>query len=294
MHIKQSETRDSNRFIVYRGQGIMPDEIEKIQTSQGGLLSFNSFLSTTLDEKVSLHFAEQAYKNPNVIAVLFHMEINPKISSVPFAFIDKQSAFKYESEILFSMHTVFRIMGAQKLKERFWQVNLASTSDNDEQLKMLTDYFRKEIEGSTAWERLGHLMLKMGEFSQAEELYAPQLDATDEKNGRNHAHLNNQLGYIYSQKDDYKTALSYYEKTLKVELEFLPPDDSSLAVTYNNIATVQNLMGYYSSALSSYEKALEIEDKSLPPDHSTLATTYSNIGLVHKTLADFKSALSFY
>ncbi|CAF3925960.1 unnamed protein product, partial [Rotaria sp. Silwood2] len=294
MHTQQSETRDNNKFIVYRGQGMTPEEIEKIQTSQGGLLSFNSFLSTTLDEKVSLHFAEKAYTNPHVIAVLFHMEINPKISSLPFAFIDKQSTYKYESEILFSMHTVFRIMGSQKLKERFWQVNLALTSDNDEQLKNLTDYMRKELGEGTSLNKLGHLMLKMGEFNQAEEIYAPQLDSTDEKNWRKHAHLNNQLGYIYSQKGDYKAALSCYEKTLKTELDFLPPDDSSLGVTYNNIASVQNSMGNYSLALSSYKKALEIEEKSLPPDHPTLATTCSNIGLAHKTLADFVNALSFY
>ncbi|CAF4838418.1 unnamed protein product, partial [Rotaria sp. Silwood2] len=55
MHNEQSKTRDHNKFIVYRGQGMTPGEIEKIQASQGGLLSFNHFLSTTLDEKVSFH-----------------------------------------------------------------------------------------------------------------------------------------------------------------------------------------------------------------------------------------------
>ncbi|CAF3038924.1 unnamed protein product [Rotaria sp. Silwood2] len=294
MHNEQSKTRDHNKFIVYRGQGMTPGEIEKIQASQGGLLSFNNFLSTTLDEKVSFHFAEKAYKNPNVIAVLFHMEINPKISSVQFAFIDKQSTYKYESEILFSMHTVFRIMGSQKLEDRFWQVNLALTSDNDEQLRNIADYMRKELGKGTSLDKLGHLMLKMGELSQAEEIYAPQLDSTDEKNWRRHSHLNHQLGCVYSEKGDYKTAILYYEKALKGELDFLPSDDPSLAPTYNNIAGVHESLGDYGSALSSYQKALEIEEKSLPPDHPTLATTYSNIGLMHKTLADFASALSFY
>ena len=83
----------------------------------------------------------------------------------------------------------------------------------------------------------------MGEFNQAEEIYAPQLDSTDENNWRRHAHLNHQLGYVFSEKGDYKTALLYYEKTLKNELDFLPPDDPSLGTTYNNIAGVYILIG---------------------------------------------------
>ena len=40
-------------------------------------------------------------------------------------------------------------MGAQKRQERFWQVNLALTSANDEQLKILADYMRKELGNGT-------------------------------------------------------------------------------------------------------------------------------------------------
>ncbi|CAF4300576.1 unnamed protein product, partial [Rotaria sordida] len=129
-------------------------------------------------------------------------------------------------------------MGSQKLQERFWQVNLVLTSDNDEQLKNIADYMRNELGQGTPMDKLGHLMLKMGEFNQAEEIYAPQLDSTDENNWRRHSHLNHQLGYVNSEKGDYKTALLFYEKALKSELDFLPSDDPSLATTYNNIAGV--------------------------------------------------------
>ncbi|CAF4487526.1 unnamed protein product, partial [Rotaria sp. Silwood2] len=157
------------------------------------------------------------------------------------------------------MHCVFRIMGSQKLEDRFWQVNLALTSDNDEQLRNIADYMRKELGKGTSLDKLGHIMLKMGELSQAEEIYAPQLDSTDGENWRKHSHLNHQLGYVYSEKGDYKTAILYYEKALKSELDFLPSDDPSLASTYNNIAGVHESWGHYRYALSSYQKALEIQ-----------------------------------
>jgi tetratricopeptide (TPR) repeat protein len=294
IHTEQSKTRDQDKFVVYRGQGMTPDEIEKIQANKGGLLSFNNFLSTTLDGKLSLHFAQKAHNNPNVVAILFQMEIDPKIPSVPFASVDKNSTYKYESEILFSMHTVFRIMGVQKLEERFWQVNLVLTNYNDPQLKNLVDYMRNELGEGTPLDKLGHLMLKMGEFNQAEEIYVSQLDSTDEPNWRKHFYLNHQLGYVYSEKGDYKTALSYYEKALKNELDFLPPDDPSLATTYNNIAGVHESLGDYESALSSYQKVLKIQQKTLPSTHPDFGTTYSNIGRLHQKMGDYPISLTFY
>ncbi|CAF4198702.1 unnamed protein product, partial [Adineta steineri] len=211
LHSAQSKTRDGDKFTVYRGQGMAPEELEKIKDSEGGLLSFNNFLSTTYNEEIAKDFAKKIHTNSKVVAIIFQMEINPKKSSVPFAFIDKESTYKYESENLFSMHTVFRIMGTRKLADRFWQVNLALTSDNDPQLKLLSDYMRKELGEGNSLSKLGHLMLKMGEFDQAHDIYGSQLDSSDKQNWRRHSYLNHQLGWVFSQKGEYKTALSYYE-----------------------------------------------------------------------------------
>ncbi|CAF0917022.1 unnamed protein product [Adineta steineri] len=294
LHSAQSKTRDGDKFTVYRGQGMAPEELEKIKDSEGGLLSFNNFLSTTYNEEIAKDFAKKIHTNSKVVAIIFQMEINPKKSSVPFAFIDKESTYKYESENLFSMHTVFRIMGTRKLADRFWQVNLALTSDNDPQLKLLSDYMRKELGEGNSLSKLGHLMLKMGEFDQAHDIYGSQLDSTDKQNWRRHSYLNHQLGWVFSQKGEYKAALSYYEKALNGELNFVQPDDPLLAPTYHNIAGVHQSLGDYTAALASYQKALAIEEKSLPCDDPLLATTYTSIGLVHRKLAKYDKALSLY
>lgn len=165
MHAVQS--RERKKFTVYRGQGMISEELEKVKTSVGGLLSFNSFLSASIDAKTSMKFAKIAVAQANLVQIIFQMEIDPKNSSVPFAVL-KQSAFEDESEILFSMHTVFRIMNVQELANGYFQVDLTLTTDNDAQLQMLTDFFRDEIGGGTPLDQLGHLMLKMGDYSQAE------------------------------------------------------------------------------------------------------------------------------
>ncbi len=48
-------------------------------------------------------------------------------------------------------------------------------SDDDKQLRELTEFIRKEAEGSTGWPRLGNLLLAIGHFHKAEELYTTLL-----------------------------------------------------------------------------------------------------------------------
>jgi hypothetical protein len=72
-------------------------------------MSFNNFLSTSKTQEVSLGFVKGALWKTDTVGILFQMSIDPSVSSTPFASIKEVSFFKKEEEILFSMHTVFRI-----------------------------------------------------------------------------------------------------------------------------------------------------------------------------------------
>ncbi|CAF4721515.1 unnamed protein product, partial [Rotaria sp. Silwood2] len=74
-------------------------------------------------------------------------------------------------EILFPMHTVFRIGKIKKIKDRLWQVNLTLTSDNDQQLKPLTNHIRKENKKKNGWYRMTGLMITMNKFNKALEIF---------------------------------------------------------------------------------------------------------------------------
>ncbi|CAF1567172.1 unnamed protein product [Rotaria sp. Silwood1] len=56
-------------FIVYRGQSMTPEQFEKLKKSKGELMSFNSFLSTSIDENVGLEFAEKALSSDPSAAI---------------------------------------------------------------------------------------------------------------------------------------------------------------------------------------------------------------------------------
>ncbi|CAF1483075.1 unnamed protein product, partial [Adineta steineri] len=102
-------------FTVYRGQGLSTDDFEKMSKLKGGLISFNNFLSTSKNCNISLGFAQDATIHRDQVGALFIMKINPAQSTTPFASIAGISDFQGEEEVLFSMHSVFRIQDIKQM-----------------------------------------------------------------------------------------------------------------------------------------------------------------------------------
>ncbi|CAF1447258.1 unnamed protein product [Adineta steineri] len=294
LYQQQVNDYHGENFLVYRGQGLIKSEFEKLQKAEGGLMSFNNFLSTSKDKEVSVQFAECASTKSDTIGILFIMSVDPCIKSVPFASIKKFSVNKDEDEILFSMHTVFRVGAIKPMDNdnQLYQVELELTSDNDQQLRLLTDRIREEAGSGTGWHRLGQLLIKITQFNKAEELYNVLLEqATDD---RWKAIYYNQLGYVKDQKSDYENAIIHHEKALKIQKKILPSNHGDLAVPYNNIGLVYIKNRKYAEALTCFIEALEILQKTLSSDHPGLATTYSNIGSAFNHMKEYSEALSFY
>ena len=81
----------------------------------------------------------------------------------------------------FSMHTVFRIGEITPMdgNSRLFQVKLILTSDNDKDLRALTDRIREETSpNSTGWYRLGSVLRKMGQSDKAQQVYEILLEQT--------------------------------------------------------------------------------------------------------------------
>ncbi|CAF3510194.1 unnamed protein product [Rotaria socialis] len=188
------EASNCNPFHVYRGQGMSYLEFEKVKNNEGGLLSFNNFLSTSIFSTVPIAFAESALGNPDQVGILFQINIDPSISMTPFASLDNESYFNDEKEILFSMHTIFRIGDTEPIKDRLWTVNLTLTSDNDQELTQLTEYLRKNIEGSTSLYRICSLTTMMAEWQTAEVINKALFKTAPNDNVEQVTFLNTNLG----------------------------------------------------------------------------------------------------
>lgn len=292
LHAEQIKTLPK-QFTVYRGLNMSTEQFEKLKKTQGGLISFNNFLSTSEKKDVAMNFINENEKNAMSCGVLFIITVDSTNASAPFANLDKVSFFKAkEKEILFSMQTIFRINDIKyNDADAVWHVHLKLTSESDQQLNKLIERMRVEIQGPTALYRLGVLLIKLGEFTKAEEVFDALLKRTS--NPLDRAQIHYQLGYINDNLGHYDKSLHFYQSALNVYTERLSPDHQNIASCFNNIGLVYDNKKDYSNALAFYQKALTIYQRTLSENDPNMATSYNSIGLVHNSRREYPQALTF-
>jgi tetratricopeptide (TPR) repeat protein len=297
LHKKQYRDHQVGKILtVYRGQGLSKADFQKMKETKGGLMSFNNFLSTSKDRNVSLGFARSALADPDSMGILFVMTIDPSKSKTPFASINGISYFPKEDEVLFSMHTVFRIRDIKAMGEnqRLIQVDLTLTGeDDDKDLRKLTDRIREETyPRAKGWSRLGAVLGKMGQFHKSQQVYEVLLEHA--MNESDKASIYGQLGIMKDNQGEYEEAITFYEKLIEIEEKVFPLRHASLANAYDNIGIVYQKIGEYSKALLSHEKALEIYKKNFPANHPDLAMSHNNIGGMYYKMGEYSKALWYY
>ena len=218
------------------------------------MFKFNTFLSTSKNRDVSVLFAESNVSDPNLVGILFVMNIDSTQSTIPFACITDVSYF---------------------------EINLTLTNDNDQDLRRLTDRIRAEtISDIGGWFRLGLILLKMGEFDKAEQLYQILLEQTNDEGDK--PALYNQLGCAKHNQREYDEVIIYYEKAFEIGKKFLPSSHPDMATIYNSIGGVYYNMDQYPKALSFYRRAVEIGQQSLPSNHPHLQLYRENLETAKK------------
>lgn len=281
--------------IVYRGQSLFNDQFKKLMESKGGLISFNSFLSTSEDRQVALAFAQSNSDNVGSVGILFQITVDTRISTTPYARIDEFTQYKAERELLLSMHSVFRIGDIEMSEDNknLWIVNLKMTEDNDPLLNALTEHLRQETHGTTGWHRLGLLLIKLHKFDKAEEVYQMLLNqCMSDENEK--AILFSHLGYIKQEQSDYIMATKFYDQELEILKRILPKFHPRIIDGYEKFGNLTMEFGEYSKAISVLEAVLRMKRNILPPDDPGLAHSYGNIGHAYEKMNDYPKALLAY
>ena len=200
-------------FTVYHGQGLHKGPAEQMVKSKKGLVIFNSFLCASTDRRLTHDFAHRALKDADFVGLLFVMTIDPSKTTVPFAFINSVTGFEGKDEVLFPMHTVFRIRDIQSMGEnnRLVQVGLTLSNDTYDNLYGPDGQILKEtLTNIQMWDHLGHLLIKLEQFDRADEIYNVLFRMTMDEREKNAFHQ--QLGKIKDARKLYQQAMGLPQK----------------------------------------------------------------------------------
>ncbi|CAF3512715.1 unnamed protein product [Rotaria socialis] len=295
--IKKLHSQPSNNkpiSLVYRGLYFPTNELENLKKSENGLISFDQFLSTSTEKSVAMSFIPNKADKPDKTRVLFQIEIESFNSSVPFASIHEFSAISSENEILFSISTVCKIGKIKEIEDGLWEVNLTLVDERDPLLARLIEHMRVSLGNGNSWHRLGQLMIKMGQFKQAESIYKDLLEATSISDKTECSFLHNQLGYVFKQMNNLPEALSHYEKSLTIKQSYMSPTDSRLSSIYSNIGGIFKDLNRLDVALKFYQCVLKIDLGMSEPNPLEIAIDYNNIGSVFDEQGKYSEALHSY
>jgi len=142
----QSSVPTEQVLTVYRGQRMTKVEVEKLRNNLHGLISMNSFISTSVNETITRTFLKpkNQEQQETTVGVLFKMTLRNDIAQQtkkPFADIRKFSVYSHEEEILLSMGTVFRIDKIEQHPPDFYYFDLTMCTANiDHQVSIKRSY----------------------------------------------------------------------------------------------------------------------------------------------------------
>ena len=279
---------------VYRGQLMSNEELQLLKESIAQLISMNSFLSTTVDRRVALSFLYSSTTSDHVQRVLFEIDADPQVEGVrAFAEITSLSYFAGESEVLFMLGSIFRLVSIDCNDQGVWIFRLRLCGNNDLDLQAVFDHMKNQHgSGETTLLSVGLTLCEMGRYDEAEKFFRRLLKEIPSDHEDIAACYHN-LGNLFDHTGDYQSSLSWHEKALETMIRTLNANDPNIATSYNSIAAVHVKMDAYEQAIESYVKAYEIWGRVYGEDHPNIALCLSNIAGIHLTHEKFSLALEY-
>ncbi|CAM4814458.1 unnamed protein product [Rotaria magnacalcarata] len=277
---------------VYRGQHIHVDELRKITNNIDGLLSMNSFFSTSFDRALSRVLAQQ---NTGLESILYEITIDTDVPAAPFSNVGEHSYFPGEQEIIFSVDAVFRVQSAcQEIDEygNVWIVKLRLIDERTEQqLTDLLDYFKHDIDERCSLLTLAELLAEIGDYEGSKKFIKRiRTDfSTDDPE---------LLDLFDVDANKIEIAISLLEKKLttyeSTKAPCMPAGDMLKSKTLSNAAITQCDIGNYDQATLLFCHAIGLDKVSPSLDKRRVLSSWINIGSIIYKKGDIMKALEIY
>jgi tetratricopeptide (TPR) repeat protein len=157
--------------------------------------------------------------------ILFIIDANPcVVTTKPFADISSYSYFPDESEILFMIGSIFRLLNIYQNNEQIWIIQLILCGDDEHDLKNLFEYMKEshaDSDNEATLLSFGQVLYKMSKYDQAEKYYYRLLNEPL-LNNSSRSHLYYSLGLVTMDKGNYDLSLMWLNKSLEIKMQTNP------------------------------------------------------------------------
>ncbi|UJR24677.1 hypothetical protein I4U23_006050 [Adineta vaga] len=289
------KTKKTSIIQVYRGQLIHKDEINRLKSNQGQLISMNSFLSTSANREKALHFTvTQSPPTEQLTAILFEIYANIQSPSRPLADIKHLRGFSDDEEVLFMFGCIFRLDDISFDEElKIWRGKLTLCGDNDSDMKDFLSTLNNELNGKSKQISFGTYLIQMQKYQQAQEHYEKLLENKSFKDPIELAYCHYGLFQINYVKAEYKSAINNLNKTLDCLVEYSEENNHPLiSKSLNDLGKVYTKQKEYILALHFYNKALKTTSNDCAMTYSGLAHVYFKLEDYYLALECLQTALS--
>ncbi|CAF4740023.1 unnamed protein product, partial [Rotaria sp. Silwood2] len=212
------------------------NELKMLLNNIGGLISMNSFLSTTFNRDLALMFAGDGSSSPSSESVLFQLECDTINKKKPFAATNTS-----ENEVLFSIGTIFRIQNIGKLKDinnKVWFINLTLEDDNENEAHMqeLMASTMAKISARPTVGSIADVLRNMGECQKAQKYYEIALKNIPSNDINNIARITTYIGDCKT--EDHLALNKYMDALNKLEEQSPELNRIFVAQLYDKIGVV--------------------------------------------------------
>ena len=102
------------------------------------------------------------------------------------------------------------------------------------------------------------------------------------------------VGYCYTQAQQYDKALPYYDQALAMNRKLLGEEHPTVGTTLNNIGLLYYNSAHYDKAARYFADAIAIARKAYGDTHPTTATEMLNLANAYENLGEKKKAIAAY
>lgn len=152
----------------------------------------------------------------------------------------------------------------------------------------LSDIIHYKKGKANSYNVIGVYYYYKSDFKRALEYYEKGLKIGEEIGNKSIINnFINNIGVIYMFQSQYDKALEYYDR--KLEMDIKNQDTTEMCVAYNNFGIVYFYKGNYPRAMEYYQKTLELSEKI--NDKNLMSGAYGNIGHIYTKLNEYAKSL---